>query len=68
MYGLRAFLRFLIFNPNADNAFLMEGDPDSANGIWLLNWREIGLEYAQKTGGWCVAHTTARARRMRNAI
>ena len=44
-----------VFNPNADNAFLMAGDAESANAIWLRNWREIGLTNAQKTGGWCAA-------------
>lgn len=25
-----------------------------ANAIWLLNWRDIGLENARRTGGACV--------------
>ena len=32
----------------------MHGDAASANGIWLLNWREIGLDLAKETGGWCI--------------
>ena len=40
-----------VFDPNADNAFLMSGDPESANAIWLRNWREVGLENARRTGG-----------------
>ena len=40
-----------VFDPNADNAFLMHGDPAAANGIWLRNWREVGLENARRTGG-----------------
>ena len=32
----------------------MHGDAASANGIWLLNWREIGLDMAKETGGWCI--------------
>ena len=44
-----------VFNPNADNAFLMAGNSESANAIWLRNWREVGLTNAQKTGGWCAA-------------
>ena len=40
-----------VFDPNADNAFLMDGDESSANAIWLLNWREVGLENARRTGG-----------------
>ena len=39
-----------VFDPNADNAFLMEGVAESANAIWLLNWREQ-LENARRTGG-----------------
>ena len=27
---------------------------DNANAIWLRNWREVGLENARKTGGWCI--------------
>ena len=38
------------FDPNGDNAFLVSGDAESANGIWLLTWRKM-LEYARKTGG-----------------
>ena len=40
----------MAFNPNTDNAFLMEGDATSANAIWLRNWRER-LEDARRTGG-----------------
>ena len=40
----------MVFNPNADNAFLMEGDATQANSIWLRNWRER-LEDARRTGG-----------------
>jgi hypothetical protein len=40
-----------VFDPNADNAFLMEGDLDEANATWLLNWRDVGLENARRTGG-----------------
>ena len=43
-----------VFDPNSDNGLLMHGDKDSANGIWALNWREIGLDMAKETGGWCV--------------
>ena len=39
-----------VFDPNADNAFLMAGDWESANTIWLRNWRDH-LEYARRTGG-----------------
>ena len=46
--------RVKVFDPNADNAFLMEGDAASANAIWLLNWREVGLENAARTGGSCI--------------
>ena len=41
------------FDPNYDNAFLMGGDSDSANAIWLRNWR-MALTRAQETGGRCV--------------
>ena len=43
-----------VFDPNADNAFLMDGDPTQANAIWLLNWRQVGLENARRTGGSCI--------------
>jgi len=43
-----------VFNPNSDNAFLFGGDPLSANAAWLESWREVGLENAKKTGGWCI--------------
>ena len=43
-----------VFDPNSDNTLLMHGDAASAGGIWLLNWREIGLDMAKETGGWCV--------------
>lgn len=43
-----------VFNPNADNAFLMIGDSEAANAIWLRNWREIGLSGARRTGGYCI--------------
>ena len=43
-----------VFNPNTDNALLMEGDSASANAIWLLNWRQVGLENARRTGGVCL--------------
>ena len=33
---------------------MMDGDSDNANAIWLRNWREVGLEHARKTGGWCI--------------
>jgi hypothetical protein len=44
----------LVFNPNFDNGFIMDGDSNNANAIWLRNWREVGLENARKTGGWCI--------------
>ena len=43
----------IVFNPNSDNAYLMKGDPEAANAIWLLNWRKA-LDRAKKTGGRCV--------------
>ena len=39
-----------VFDPNGDNAFLMKGDSNAANAIWLLNWL-AALERAQETGG-----------------
>ena len=44
----------LVFDPNTDNASMMDGDSNNANAIWLRNWREVGLENAMKTGGWCI--------------
>jgi hypothetical protein len=43
-----------VFNPNEDNALLMTGDAESANAIWLLNWRRIGLKRAKETRGYCI--------------
>ena len=40
-----------VFDPNGDNAFLMTGDPEAANAIWLQNWRDVGLARARETGG-----------------
>ena len=48
----------LAFNPNYDNAFLMAGNSNNSNAIWLRNWRKVGLENAQKTGGACVQVVT----------
>ena len=44
----------LVFDPNTTNGFIMDGDSNNANAIWLRNWREVGLENAMKTGGWCI--------------
>ena len=44
----------LVFNPNSDNGLIMHGNSNNANAIWLRNWREVGLENAKKTGGWCI--------------
>ena len=43
----------LVFNPNFDNAYLMDGDAESANAIWLRNWLYF-LELAQRKGGYVV--------------
>ena len=48
----------MVFNPNFDNAFLMDGVSEKADAIWLRNWREIGLESARRTGGACVQVVT----------
>ena len=42
-----------VFDPNGDNAFLMGEHNESANAIWLNNWR-WALERAHQTGGCCV--------------
>ena len=44
-----------VFDPNADNAYLMKGETETetANAIWLKNWL-WALELARKTGGCCV--------------
>jgi hypothetical protein len=47
-----------VFNPNYDNAFLMAGNSEDANAVWLKNWREVGLEAAKHTGGACVQLVT----------
>ena len=44
----------MVFDPNSDNALIMDGDSNNANAIWLRNWREIGLDLANETGGWCI--------------
>ena len=44
----------MVFDPNTTNAYIMDGNSDNANAIWLRNWREVGLENARKTGGWCI--------------
>ena len=44
----------MVFDPNSDNGLLMHGDSNNANAIWLRNWREIGLDLAKETGGWCI--------------
>ena len=44
----------MVFDPNSDNGLIMDGDSNNANAIWLLNWREIGLDMAKATGGWCI--------------
>ena len=44
----------MVFDPNTTNAYIMDGDSNNANAIWLRNWREVGLENAKKTGGWCI--------------
>ena len=44
----------LVFDPNTTNAYIMDGNSNNANAIWLRNWREVGLENARKTGGWCI--------------
>ena len=49
----------MVFNPNFDNAYLMDGVSEKADAIWLRNWREIGLESARRTGGACVQVVTA---------
>ena len=43
-----------VFDPNTTNAYIMDGNSNNANAIWLRNWREVGLENARKTGGWCI--------------
>ena len=48
----------MVFNPNFDNAFLMDGVSENADAIWLRNWREVGLESARRTGGACVQVVT----------
>ena len=48
----------MVFNPNFDNAFLMDGVSENADAIWLRNWREVGLESARRTGGACVQLVT----------
>jgi len=40
----------MVFDPNADNAYIMEGDSDEANSIWLKNWRKM-LKKAKETNG-----------------
>eukprot|EP01047_Picozoa_sp_COSAG01_P078695 COSAG01_NODE_14638_length_1428_cov_1.483822_1_plen_433_part_01 len=47
-----------VFNPNYDNAFLMRGNSEEANSIWLLNFRNVGLENARRTGGACIQVVT----------
>ena len=44
----------MVFDPNTTNAYIMDGNSNNANAIWLRNWREVGLENAMKTGGWCI--------------
>ena len=44
----------MVFDPNTTNAYIMDGNSNNANAIWLRNWREGGLENARKTGGWCI--------------
>ena len=44
----------MVFDPNTTNGLIMDGDSNNANAIWLRNWREIGLDLAMKTGGWCI--------------
>ena len=44
----------MVFDPNSDNGLIMDGDSNNANAIWLRNWREIGLDLAKATGGWCI--------------
>ena len=44
----------MVFDPNTTNAYIMDGNSNNANAIWLRNWREVGLENARKTGGWCI--------------
>ena len=44
----------MVFDPNTTNAYIMDGNSNNANAIWLRNWREVGLENAKKTGGWCI--------------
>ena len=44
----------MVFDPNSDNGLIMDGDSNNANAIWLRNWREIGLDLAKETGGWCI--------------
>merc|ERR1712232_1016463 len=38
------------FDPNIDNAFIMQGVEKEANSIWLLNWR-WALKLAKEKGG-----------------
>ena len=47
-----------VFNPNVDNSALgtplqltSATDSEAATGVWLRNWREIGLKRAKETGG-----------------
>jgi len=40
----------LVFDPNSDNAYIMLGDANEANSIWLKNWR-LMLKKAKETNG-----------------
>ena len=50
----------MVFDPNTTNAYIMDGNSNNANAIWLRNWREVGLENAREdrrlvhtgAGGW----------------
>ena len=37
----------LVFNPNFDNASMMDGNSDNANAIWLRNWRRSASRCAK---------------------
>ena len=46
--------------PEYDNAYLMKGDPEAANAIWLLNWRKA-LEKREEDGWPLRANHSSRA-------
>ena len=59
----------MVFDPNTTNAYIMDGDSNNANAIWLRNWREVGLENARRPAAgafkcwWLVDRARCRGRR-----